>query len=90
MNPPRPADESSSGRFPVVRKGYQPESVDRFAHAMDDRVSLLEQRCETLTSENAQLRSDVADARSKAAQVDFSALGERAQEILRDRRGAGP
>ena len=83
MNLPRSADESTSGRFPLVRKGYEREAVDRFAHATEDRIAALQQRCETLISENAQLDSALGDARSKAAQVDFSALGGRAQEILR-------
>ena len=82
MNLPRPADEPSSGRFPLVRKGYEREAVDRFAHATEDRIAALEQRCESLTSENAEFDRALGHARSAATQVDFSALGRRAQEIL--------
>ena len=83
MNLPRSADETSSGRFPLVRKGYERETVDRFTQTTEQRISALQQRCETLISENAQLDRELEDARSKAAEVDFSALGGRAQEILR-------
>ena len=83
MNLPRSADESSSGRFPLVRKGYQREAVDRFAQATEDRIAALQQRCESLTSENAKFDSALGDAQSAVTQVDFSALGQRAQEILR-------
>ncbi len=83
MNLPRSADGSHSGPFPLVRKGYQRESVDRFARATEDRIAALQQRCDSLISENTQLDSALGDARFKTTQVDFSALGERAQEILR-------
>ncbi len=83
VNLPRSADESNSGPFPLVRKGYERESVDRFAQATDDRIAALQKRCDSLSSENTQLDSALGDARFKTTQVDFSALGERAQEILR-------
>jgi cell division septum initiation protein DivIVA len=83
VNLPRPADESISDRFPLVRKGYERETVDRFAQTAVHRITALQERCETLISENAQLVGALGDARLKATEVDFSALGGRAQEILR-------
>ena len=66
--------------FPVVRRGYDRAAVDAFAHDAHAEITELRRQYETLAGHYAQLQST---REAPPAEADFSALGGRAQEILR-------
>ena len=86
MTSPRPSlssERNGSVPFPLARRGYDCTAVEQYAQAVSRHIADLEQRSAALARDNAELHSAVEDARARAAQVDFSGLGGRAQEILR-------
>ena len=69
--------ESGTGRFPTARKGYDRYAVERFVAETSAQLAALGHEIDTLAAQNR------AMAARQAMAPDFSALGGRAQEILR-------
>ena len=84
MTTSRPAETSSSSDlFPIVRRGYQREVVDRYARRIQADLDQLKQRCDVLKTENTELRAAREETVTMSGPADFTGLGHRAQEILR-------
>jgi len=76
-------ERNGSVPFPLARRGYDCTAVEQYAQAVSRHIADLEQRSAALARDNAELHAAVEDARARAAQVDYTGLGGRAQEILR-------
>jgi hypothetical protein len=78
---PRLETSTDSEQFPVVRKGYQCEVVDRYTRRTRTELEQLKRRCEALVTQNRELLESKEQMGQQPG--DFAGLGHRAQEILR-------
>jgi cell division septum initiation protein DivIVA len=87
------ADENPASRFPLVRRGYDPDLVDRYVDETQAELQRLAAETRELNALVARLRSDAADRRPTDAlhawriEVDALAEGARA-DIEHIRRAA--
>lgn len=76
---------SAVGNFPSALRGYDRSAVDDYVRSLEGAVVSSRRRSAALEQQVNALEKHVVDVeqKAKAAEVDFSNLGERAREILR-------
>ncbi|MCW2810603.1 MAG: putative cellulose-binding protein, partial [Friedmanniella sp.] len=74
---------AAEGTFPSARRGYDRAAVDEAVSRLRSQLGHLQQQADSLAQDNRRLHEDLGQANTRAAQVDYSGLGGRAQEILR-------